>query len=167
MLLQSVFNTCTFSLFLFSGLQTRSCSFKELYLCKVPNDHKNQFLFKISELRTGSRTSSIVFYGKYNAFWKEESCSCPFFTNRQLEDYTWPQTYIGKLKIYTKLCKVCKKSRCFKIVSFRCVLITVEIILSLTVITSSDLHKHGEIWVVPNTDHVCTRFFFVWVQTFF
>uniref|UniRef100_A0A8C8BAY0 PARP catalytic domain-containing protein n=1 Tax=Otus sunia TaxID=257818 RepID=A0A8C8BAY0_9STRI len=30
------------------------------------------------------------------------------------------------------------------------------------VITSSDLHKHGEIWVVPNTDHVCTRFFFVY-----
>uniref|UniRef100_G3ULJ8 Poly [ADP-ribose] polymerase n=1 Tax=Loxodonta africana TaxID=9785 RepID=G3ULJ8_LOXAF len=31
-----------------------------------------------------------------------------------------------------------------------------------TVITSPDLHKHGEIWVVPNTDHVCTRFFFVY-----
>ncbi|XP_040399197.1 protein mono-ADP-ribosyltransferase PARP8-like isoform X1 [Cygnus olor] len=30
------------------------------------------------------------------------------------------------------------------------------------VITSSDLHKHGVIWVVPNTDHVCTRFFFVY-----
>ncbi|XP_038621704.1 protein mono-ADP-ribosyltransferase PARP8 isoform X1 [Tachyglossus aculeatus] len=30
------------------------------------------------------------------------------------------------------------------------------------VITSQDLHKHGEIWVVPNTDHVCTRFFFVY-----
>ncbi|XP_030048974.1 protein mono-ADP-ribosyltransferase PARP8 isoform X1 [Microcaecilia unicolor] len=30
------------------------------------------------------------------------------------------------------------------------------------VITSSELHKHGEIWVVPNTDHVCTRFFFVY-----
>ncbi|XP_044302219.1 protein mono-ADP-ribosyltransferase PARP8 isoform X2 [Varanus komodoensis] len=30
------------------------------------------------------------------------------------------------------------------------------------VITSHDLHKHGEIWVVPNTDHVCTRFFFVY-----
>ncbi|XP_066470337.1 protein mono-ADP-ribosyltransferase PARP8 isoform X2 [Tiliqua scincoides] len=30
------------------------------------------------------------------------------------------------------------------------------------VITSPDLHKHGEIWVVPNTDHVCTRFFFVY-----
>ncbi|CAJ0952957.1 unnamed protein product, partial [Ranitomeya imitator] len=29
------------------------------------------------------------------------------------------------------------------------------------VITSPELHKHGEIWVVPNTDHVCTRFFFV------
>uniref|UniRef100_A0A8C7MR30 Poly [ADP-ribose] polymerase n=2 Tax=Oncorhynchus kisutch TaxID=8019 RepID=A0A8C7MR30_ONCKI len=29
------------------------------------------------------------------------------------------------------------------------------------VITSPDLHKHGDIWVVPNTDHVCTRFFFV------
>uniref|UniRef100_A0A674JEY2 Poly(ADP-ribose) polymerase family member 8 n=1 Tax=Terrapene triunguis TaxID=2587831 RepID=A0A674JEY2_9SAUR len=32
----------------------------------------------------------------------------------------------------------------------------------LIVITSPDLHKHGEIWVVPNTDHVCTRFFFVY-----
>uniref|UniRef100_A0A8D0G855 Poly [ADP-ribose] polymerase n=1 Tax=Sphenodon punctatus TaxID=8508 RepID=A0A8D0G855_SPHPU len=30
------------------------------------------------------------------------------------------------------------------------------------VITSPDLHKQGEIWVVPNTDHVCTRFFFVY-----
>uniref|UniRef100_A0A8C1NMC3 Poly [ADP-ribose] polymerase n=2 Tax=Cyprinus carpio TaxID=7962 RepID=A0A8C1NMC3_CYPCA len=30
------------------------------------------------------------------------------------------------------------------------------------VITSPDLHKHGDIWVVPNTDHVCTRFFFVY-----
>ncbi|XP_041053642.1 protein mono-ADP-ribosyltransferase PARP8 isoform X2 [Carcharodon carcharias] len=30
------------------------------------------------------------------------------------------------------------------------------------VITSPDLHKHGEIWVVPQTDHVCTRFFFVY-----
>nr|XP_044994946.1 protein mono-ADP-ribosyltransferase PARP8 isoform X4 [Jaculus jaculus] len=30
------------------------------------------------------------------------------------------------------------------------------------VITSPDLHKHGEIWVVPNTEHVCTRFFFVY-----
>ncbi|XP_041102974.1 protein mono-ADP-ribosyltransferase PARP8-like isoform X1 [Polyodon spathula] len=30
------------------------------------------------------------------------------------------------------------------------------------VITSLDLHKHGDIWVVPNTDHVCTRFFFVY-----
>ncbi|PIO38495.1 hypothetical protein AB205_0179950, partial [Aquarana catesbeiana] len=29
------------------------------------------------------------------------------------------------------------------------------------VITSPELHKHGEIWVVPTTDHVCTRFFFV------
>ncbi|XP_062873698.1 protein mono-ADP-ribosyltransferase PARP8 [Trichomycterus rosablanca] len=30
------------------------------------------------------------------------------------------------------------------------------------VITSAELHKHGDIWVVPNTDHVCTRFFFVY-----
>ncbi|KAM6037357.1 protein mono-ADP-ribosyltransferase PARP8-like isoform 1-T1 [Chlamydotis macqueenii] len=30
------------------------------------------------------------------------------------------------------------------------------------VITSPNLHKHGEVWVVPNTDHVCTRFFFVY-----
>ncbi|KAG7268999.1 hypothetical protein CRUP_033491, partial [Coryphaenoides rupestris] len=30
------------------------------------------------------------------------------------------------------------------------------------VITSPDLHKHGDIWVVPSTDHVCTRFFFVY-----
>lgn len=30
------------------------------------------------------------------------------------------------------------------------------------VITSPELHKHGEIWVVPTTDHVCTRFFFVY-----
>uniref|UniRef100_A0A8C5BMC6 Poly [ADP-ribose] polymerase n=1 Tax=Gadus morhua TaxID=8049 RepID=A0A8C5BMC6_GADMO len=30
------------------------------------------------------------------------------------------------------------------------------------VITSPELHKHGDIWVVPSTDHVCTRFFFVY-----
>ncbi|KAF4074331.1 hypothetical protein AMELA_G00238270 [Ameiurus melas] len=30
------------------------------------------------------------------------------------------------------------------------------------VITSPNLDKHGDIWVVPNTDHVCTRFFFVY-----
>lgn len=32
-----------------------------------------------------------------------------------------------------------------------------------TVITSKDLQKHGNIWVCPISDHVCTRFFFVWV----
>uniref|UniRef100_W5MII9 Poly [ADP-ribose] polymerase n=1 Tax=Lepisosteus oculatus TaxID=7918 RepID=W5MII9_LEPOC len=36
------------------------------------------------------------------------------------------------------------------------------IALCEAVITSPDLHKHGDIWVVPNTDHVCTRFFFVY-----
>ena len=33
-----------------------------------------------------------------------------------------------------------------------------------TVITSKDLQKHGNIWVCPVSDHVCTRFFFVWVS---
>uniref|UniRef100_A0A8L0DLW2 Poly [ADP-ribose] polymerase n=1 Tax=Oncorhynchus mykiss TaxID=8022 RepID=A0A8L0DLW2_ONCMY len=37
-----------------------------------------------------------------------------------------------------------------------------KLFVLLTVITSPDLHKHGDIWVVPNTDHVCTRFFFVY-----
>lgn len=32
-----------------------------------------------------------------------------------------------------------------------------------TVITSDDLRKHGNIWVCPISDHVCTRFLFVWV----
>lgn len=32
-----------------------------------------------------------------------------------------------------------------------------------TVITSEDLKKHGNIWVCPISDHVCTRFLFVWV----
>ncbi|KTG34473.1 hypothetical protein cypCar_00045481 [Cyprinus carpio] len=32
----------------------------------------------------------------------------------------------------------------------------------LTVITSKDLQKHGNIWVCPVSDHVCTRFFFVY-----
>ena len=36
-----------------------------------------------------------------------------------------------------------------------------EILLTFSVITSPELHKHGDIWVVPSTDHVCTRFFFV------
>ncbi|XP_070411280.1 protein mono-ADP-ribosyltransferase PARP6 isoform X5 [Nothobranchius furzeri] len=31
------------------------------------------------------------------------------------------------------------------------------------VITSKDLQKHGNIWVCPVSDHVCTRFFFVFV----
>uniref|UniRef100_A0A674MW05 Poly [ADP-ribose] polymerase n=1 Tax=Takifugu rubripes TaxID=31033 RepID=A0A674MW05_TAKRU len=31
-----------------------------------------------------------------------------------------------------------------------------------TVITSKDLQKHGNIWVCPVSDHVCTRFFFVY-----
>uniref|UniRef100_A0A672LR98 Poly [ADP-ribose] polymerase n=1 Tax=Sinocyclocheilus grahami TaxID=75366 RepID=A0A672LR98_SINGR len=31
-----------------------------------------------------------------------------------------------------------------------------------TVITSKDLQKHGNIWVCPISDHVCTRFFFVY-----
>ena len=30
------------------------------------------------------------------------------------------------------------------------------------VVTSKDLRKNGDIWVCPNTDHVCTRFFFVY-----
>lgn len=33
----------------------------------------------------------------------------------------------------------------------------------LPVITSKDLQKHGNIWVCPIPDHVCTRFLFVWV----
>ncbi|XP_051794591.1 protein mono-ADP-ribosyltransferase PARP6 isoform X6 [Acanthochromis polyacanthus] len=32
------------------------------------------------------------------------------------------------------------------------------------VITSKDLQKHGNIWVCPVSDHVCTRFFFVYEQ---
>lgn len=33
--------------------------------------------------------------------------------------------------------------------------------LAPAVITSKDLQKHGNIWVCPVSDHVCTRFFFV------
>uniref|UniRef100_A0A8C5QRR6 Poly(ADP-ribose) polymerase family member 6 n=1 Tax=Leptobrachium leishanense TaxID=445787 RepID=A0A8C5QRR6_9ANUR len=32
------------------------------------------------------------------------------------------------------------------------------------VITSKDLQKHGNIWVCPVSDHVCTRFFFVCLE---
>ncbi len=32
------------------------------------------------------------------------------------------------------------------------------------VITSPELRKSGNIWVMPNPDHVCTRFFFVSVS---
>ena len=28
--------------------------------------------------------------------------------------------------------------------------------------TSKDLRRSGDIWVCPNSDHVCTRFFFVY-----
>ena len=31
--------------------------------------------------------------------------------------------------------------------------------------TSKDLKKSGVIWVCPNSDHVCTRFFFVFDQS--
>lgn len=31
-----------------------------------------------------------------------------------------------------------------------------------TVVTSKDLKGSGDIWVCPNTDNVCTRFFFVY-----
>ncbi|KAL2300504.1 hypothetical protein Nmel_013386 [Mimus melanotis] len=34
--------------------------------------------------------------------------------------------------------------------------------LAPAVITSKDLQKHGNIWVCPVSDHVCTRFFFVY-----
>ena len=30
------------------------------------------------------------------------------------------------------------------------------------VVTSKDLKRSGDIWVCPNSDHVCTRFFFVY-----
>lgn len=33
-----------------------------------------------------------------------------------------------------------------------------------TVITSKDLKKCGYTWVCPISDHVCTRFLFVWVE---
>ncbi|NXB74316.1 PARP6 polymerase, partial [Cercotrichas coryphoeus] len=36
------------------------------------------------------------------------------------------------------------------------------IALCEAVITSKDLQKHGNIWVCPVSDHVCTRFFFVY-----
>lgn len=31
-----------------------------------------------------------------------------------------------------------------------------------SVVTSKDLRRNGNIWVCPNSDHVCTRFFFVY-----
>ncbi|XP_033934573.1 protein mono-ADP-ribosyltransferase PARP6 [Pseudochaenichthys georgianus] len=34
--------------------------------------------------------------------------------------------------------------------------------ISKQIITSKDLQKHGNIWVCPVSDHVCTRFFFVY-----
>ena len=33
---------------------------------------------------------------------------------------------------------------------------------SFAVITSKDLKKNNDIWVCPNSDYVCTRFFFVY-----
>lgn len=32
----------------------------------------------------------------------------------------------------------------------------------VVVVTSKDLRRSGDIWVCPNADHVCTRFFFVY-----
>lgn len=37
----------------------------------------------------------------------------------------------------------------------------IQWLLAPAVITSKDLQKHGNIWVCPVSDHVCTRFFFV------
>lgn len=39
-----------------------------------------------------------------------------------------------------------------------------DFVYLLTVITSKNLQKHGNIWVCPVSDHVCTRFLFVWVR---
>jgi len=30
------------------------------------------------------------------------------------------------------------------------------------VVTAKELKRHGDIWVSPNSDYVCTRFFFVY-----
>ena len=35
---------------------------------------------------------------------------------------------------------------------------------SSSVVTSKDLRKSGDIWVCPQSDHVVTRFFFVYDQ---
>ncbi|KAI4830962.1 hypothetical protein KUCAC02_002563 [Chaenocephalus aceratus] len=37
-----------------------------------------------------------------------------------------------------------------------------ELVQRYNLITSKDLQKHGNIWVCPVSDHVCTRFFFVY-----
>lgn len=36
---------------------------------------------------------------------------------------------------------------------------------TFVVITSKDLRRNGDIWVCPNADYVCTRFFFVYDDT--
>ena len=40
-------------------------------------------------------------------------------------------------------------------------------ILFCSVVTSKELKRSGDVWVCPNTDHVCTRFFFVYDNTKF
>lgn len=54
---------------------------------------------------------------------------------------------------------------CYKSNNVKADLMTfyIVVVYVLTVITSKDLQKHGNIWVCPIPDHVCTRFLFVWV----
>lgn len=35
-------------------------------------------------------------------------------------------------------------------------------LLMYIVVTTKELKRSGDIWVCPNSDHVCTRFFFVY-----
>uniref|UniRef100_A0A8C1IYI6 Poly [ADP-ribose] polymerase n=1 Tax=Cyprinus carpio TaxID=7962 RepID=A0A8C1IYI6_CYPCA len=64
---------------------------------------------------------------------------------------------INKSNIFFELSKLCRptQSRFLQSRNLNCVALC-------EVITSKDLQKHGNIWVCLISDHVCTRFFFVY-----
>lgn len=80
---------------------------------------------------------------------------------------------LHKIDVCFKLKRHCiAEVKSLLVVNYQSTLPTVSRLLYLTcgiiccfssvVITSRDLRRNGDIWVCPNADYVCTRFFFVY-----
>ncbi|XP_071011947.1 protein mono-ADP-ribosyltransferase PARP8-like [Oncorhynchus clarkii lewisi] len=74
---------------------------------------------------------------------------------KQQKDASKDQTATNKTNLHLQSTKKGQQPQFLQSRNLKCIALC-------EVITSPDLHKHGDIWVVPNTDHVCTRFFFVY-----